>query len=102
MSNLDVDPSALLARSQTFRAAADEQVQAATYDQSQTESDIAAFGEINAALHDSWRAVRARQAQSWTGLGREHDQHGDNLTTAARGYVGTDVVNNQTLRYDGE
>ena len=102
MSNLEVDPSVLLARSGKFRAAADEQMQAGTHDQGQTDSDIAAFGEINVALHDSWRAVRARQAQSWTGLGRAHDEHGDNLTTAARGYEGTDVVNNQMLRYDGE
>ncbi|WP_454793761.1 type VII secretion target [Mycolicibacterium lutetiense] len=102
MSELNVDPSLLLARSGQFRKAGSEQAQAGALDDSQTESDIAAFGEINAALHDSWRQVRALQARSWSGLGREHDEHGDNLTTAARGYEGTDVVNNQMLRYDGE
>lgn len=102
MSELNVDPSLLLARSGQFHEAGNEQARAGALDDSQTEADIAAFGEINAALHDSWRQVRARQAQSWTGLGREHDEHGDNLTTAARGYQGTDDVNNQMLRYDGE
>jgi hypothetical protein len=98
MGDMDVDPSVLLARSGKFREAAEGQVQAGAHDQNQTESDIAAFGEINAALHDNWRAARARQAQSWSGVGREHDEHADKLVTAARGYEGQDEVNAQMLR----
>src|SRR5687767_10331868 len=97
MAELEVDPDTLQARAATFRDAGAEQVQAASSGLAGTEKDIAAFGEINAMLRDQWRDVKTRQAQSWQSLGNAHDDHGDNLTTAARGYAGTDVVNAQAL-----
>ena len=98
MSDLTVDPSLLVARAAKFRDAATEQVAAGSLDQSQSESDIAAFGEINAALHHQFRMVKDLQAQAWAGLGKEHDVHAAKLLTAARGYGTTDDVNAQGLR----
>lgn len=101
MSELNVDPALLTARSATFRDTAGEQVQEGSLDRSRTESDIAKFGEINAALHDSWRFLREKQAQSWTGLGGEHDSHADKLVTVARGYEGQDEISAQSLSSTG-
>ncbi|MBU8817567.1 hypothetical protein EB74_11595 [Mycobacterium sp. SWH-M5] len=101
MAELEVDPDALKARAATFREAGTDQVRVASSNLSTTESDIAAFGEINAMLHDQWRDVKARQAQSWQSLGSAHEGHGDNLTTSARGYEGTDEVNRQSLGNTG-
>jgi hypothetical protein len=97
MAELEVDPSQLKARGATFRETGTEQSQAASFDATGVENDIAAFGEINAALHGSWREVKERQSSSWQGLGRQNNEHGDKLTTAANGYEGTDTVNAQDL-----
>lgn len=98
MSDLTVDPSLLMTRAAKFRDAATEQVAAGSLDQSQSESDIAAFGEINAVLHEQFRMVKDLQARSWAGLGNEHDAHAANLSSAARGYSNTDDLNARTLR----
>lgn len=95
---MTVDPSLLQARAAKFHDAATEQVVAGSLDQSQSESDIAAFGEINASLHHQFRMVKELQAQAWAGLGKEHDMHAEKLSSAARGYGNTDGLNAQTLR----
>lgn len=97
MAELEVDPSTLKASAATFRDAGAEQLQVGAYDAAGIDADVAAFGEINAMLHGPWRDVKERQSQSWQGLGRQHDEHGDKLVTAANGYEGTDVVNAQSL-----
>nr|WP_158260401.1 type VII secretion target [Mycobacterium eburneum] len=98
MAELEVETSALRARSSTFRDAQDEQTRVGANDLAGTESDIAAFGEINAMLHDQWRDAKMRQSAAWQSLGAAHGDHADSLTTVANGYDGTDEVNAETLR----
>ncbi|WP_157680480.1 type VII secretion target [Mycobacterium dioxanotrophicus] len=95
---MNVDPSLLVVRAAKFSDAATDQITAGSVDRSQTESDIAAFGEINAILHEQFRTVKALQAQSWAGLGKDHELHAEKLSAAARGYGNTDDANGQALR----
>lgn len=98
MAELQVDTAALKARAGRFREAAAEHRHVAAADAATIESDIAALGEINAAVHDLWRATKEAQSQAWSALGAAHDEHSDKLIETANGYEGADMVNAESLR----
>lgn len=98
MAELQVDTAALKARAGHFREAAAGHRQVAAADAATVESDIAALGEINATLHDLWRATKEAQSEAWSALGAAHDDHSDKLIETANGYDGADIVNAESLR----
>ena len=98
MDDLTVETGALRARGGAFTSAAADQRRAGALDAAGTEADIAAFGEINAVLHDGWRTLKSAQSQAWTDLGPRHEEHADKLSAAASGYEATESVGAAQLR----
>lgn len=98
MADLTVETSALVRRAGSFTAAGEEHRRAGALDGAGTEADIAAFGEINAVLHDGWRTLKSAQSQAWTGLGASHEEHAEKLSGNARGYETTESAGAAQLR----
>lgn len=101
MADLRVDSADLRSRAATFDGVAQEQSSSASLAQSGVEADIAAFGEINAALHDPWRAANALKEQAWGDLSRRNSEHADRLRASAAGYDDTDAASGGALGRTG-
>ncbi|MGD9622311.1 MAG: type VII secretion target [Mycolicibacterium sp.] len=97
MADLRVETAGLRSHAATFDAVAEEQRAGASLAQSGVESDIAAFGEINAALHEPWRTANAMKEQAWNDLSRRNSEHADKLRANASGYDDTDASNSGLL-----
>jgi Excreted virulence factor EspC, type VII ESX diderm len=92
VGEMNVETSQLHSQAARFGEAAADQRRAAMLDEMGVEEQIAAFGEINAGLHDAWRSAKAAQARAWVEHGRRHDEHAAKLVTAANGYDGQELA----------
>lgn len=101
MADLRVETSGLRAHAATFDNVAAEQSSGASLAQSGVETDIAAFGEINAALHEPWRAANAMKEQAWNDLSRRNSDHADKVRASAAGYDDTDASSGAALGRNG-
>jgi len=97
MAELRVDTNELRSHAGQFDAAAASMLPAASVDHAAVESDIAAFGEINAVLHDSYRAVRQAQASAWAAQSRAHAEHAEKTGVGAAGYDRTESASSAAL-----
>jgi len=90
MSEVRVETAQLRAYGNTFDEAAAAVAPAATVDHAAVQADIAAFGEINAVIHEQYRAVRQAQADAWAAHQRADLEHADKVAATASGYDVTD------------
>lgn len=97
MAELRVGTDELRSHAGKFDAAAESMSSAATVDHAGVEANIASFGEINAALHDQYRAVKQAQANAWAAQAAANVDHAEKVRTAAAGYDGTESANAAVL-----
>lgn len=97
MAELRVGTDELRSHAGKFDAAAESMSSAATVDHAGVEANIASFGEINAALHDQYRAVKQAQANAWAAQAAANVDHAEKVRTAATGYDGTESASAAAL-----
>lgn len=98
-NDLRVDTDELLVRAATFDAAGQDSRLVSASDAPHVESHIDAFGEINAVMHDMYRAVHDAKQRSWDDLGSAEDEHGRKLRDNVHGYDQTDQDNANDLQH---
>lgn len=102
MADMTVDTAALRQRAASVNELGEEQKRAGSLSQTTVESDISAFGEINAALHGPWREVKERQERAWSELGDRSQEHAEKLGLSASGYDGTEAAGQASLQTPNE
>lgn len=90
MAELRANTSDLRSHAGTFDAAAEDRSAASTLDEQGVETTIAAFGEINAMLHDQYRQVKRAQAAAWAANAQGNRDHADKVRQTADNYDTTE------------